>query len=233
MNLKSDISKMSTNATGTFVVLSDYDDNLISVDLATERASCKFPEYDAAPISCFAIHPKTDNVVVVYADSHFVECNAKTGKYTKFSAKLLADESLSAFLPKQFLTKVFATTDIVFPRHQTNPYDDSIIFYDVDKIFVFDKSILVEQTEESTKLKSAKIQKTTSEANLSMNGHSTKTVPKQLAMRVTKKYEHLVHLAALGSSDDSGPVLVAVEVRPEALEAQLPPSLRQKKFGAM
>ena len=224
---------MSTSSSGTFVVLSDFDDNLISVDLSTERVTCKFPEYDSAPISCFSVHPKTDNVVVVYADSHFVECSAKTGKFTKFSTKFLSDESLSTFLPKQFTSKAFATSGIVFPRHQKNPYDDSIIFYDVDKIFVFDKSILAEQTEESAKLKSAKMQKT-SEANISMNGHSTKIVAtKELAMRVTKKYEHLVHLAALGSGDDSGPVLVAVEVRPETLEAQLPPSLRQKKFGAM
>lgn len=31
----------------------------------------------------------------------------------------------------------------------------------------------------------------------------------------------------------NGPSLVAIEVKPEALELQLPPSLRQKKFGAM
>jgi hypothetical protein len=52
-------------------------------------------------------------------------------------------------------------------------------------------------------------------------------------MTATKKYKHLVHLAALEPAEDGRPSLVAVEVRPETLEAQLPASLRQKKFGAM
>ena len=65
------------------------------------------------------------------------------------------------------------------------------------------------------------------------------------SMRVTKKYEHLVHLGTISSFPKS-PVkcqddprttpqvsLVAVEVKPQSLESQLPPSVRQKKFGAM
>ena len=233
MNLKSDIAKLSTNSAGTFAVLSDFDDNLIAVDLSTERVSCKFPEYDAAPISCFNIHPKTDNVVIVYADSHFVECSSKSGKFTKFSANFLSSESLSSHLPKEFTSKVFPTIGIIFPRSQKKPYEDSIIFYDVEKIFVFDKSILIESVDDSTKMKSAKLTKT-SEVNNSTNGISTKSVAKVYAMTVTKKYDHLVHLDAFGPVDESGtPGLVAVEVRPESLESQLPPSLRQKKFGAM
>ena len=65
------------------------------------------------------------------------------------------------------------------------------------------------------------------------------------SMRVTKKYEHLVHLSAISSFSKSPEKckdvtrttpqvsLVAVEVKPQFLESQLPPSVRQKKFGAM
>ena len=65
------------------------------------------------------------------------------------------------------------------------------------------------------------------------------------SMRVTKKYEHLVHLGTISSfpkspikcQDDPRTTpqisLVAVEVKPQFLESQLPPSVRQKKFGAM
>ena len=76
------------------------------------------------------------------------------------------------------------------------------------------------------------------------------------AMRITKKYEHLVHLGLfessqsfhvkdeLGNKNDKSNVsqevltsspctLVAVEVKPQSFESQLPPSVRQKKFGAM
>ena len=71
------------------------------------------------------------------------------------------------------------------------------------------------------------------------------------SMRVTKKYEYLVHLGILNSLSEphmennftkiestretpsTQPSLVAVEVKPQFLESQLPPSVRQKKFGAM
>jgi hypothetical protein len=62
------------NAGGTFAVVSDYHDTLVSVDLSSERVSCRFPDYAAAPISCFGVHPRSDNVVIVYADNRFVEC---------------------------------------------------------------------------------------------------------------------------------------------------------------
>ena len=127
------------------------------------------------------------------------------------------------------LTKLTSQVLIKSLFLQKKPYDDSIIFYDVDKIFVFDKSLLAELMDESTKMKATKISKATEH-----NSSTTKTsVPKTSVMRVTKKYEHLVHLAALVPSEENEPTLVAVEVKPEALEAQLPPSLRQKRFGAM
>ena len=77
-------------------------------------------------------------------------------------------------------------------------------------------------------------------------------------MRITKKYEHLVHLAVVdasvlsskenknesvlanksnnnsqGNLNNIPATLVAVEVKPQLLESKLPPSVRQKKFGAM
>ena len=85
-----------------------------------------------------------------------------------------------------------------------------------------------------------------------------RTTHPQTSMRVTKKYEHLVHLGfmealalcAIGNKSDENKfnksnegsqehsnstqtTLVAVEVKPQFLESQLPPSVRQKKFGAM
>jgi len=71
-----------------------------------------------------------------------------------------------------------------------------------------------------------------SSANNSTQGHKQS----QQVMRITKKYEFLVHLNLTKSTSDTcrnGPSLVAFEVKPEALLLQLPPSLRQKKFGLM
>ena len=72
------------------------------------------------------------------------------------------------------------------------------------------------------------------------------------SMRITKKYEHLVYfgshnMQAVGIKSNSSsksidnkdnknssiPTVVAVEVKPQFLESQLPPSVRRKKFGAM
>merc|ERR1712150_195610 len=47
-------------------------------------------------------------------------------------------------------------------------------------------------------------------------------------MKVTKKYQHLLHLGCVGEEE-----LVVVEDKPQSMEARLPPSMRQKKFGAM
>lgn len=50
----------------------------------------------------------------------------------------------------------------------------------------------------------------------------------ELRLKFSKKFEHFVHLSRL--SDDGE--LVAVGVNPVTLIEQLPPSMRQKKFGA-
>lgn len=90
---------------------------------------------------------------------------------------------------------------------------------------------------------------------LGANGVEHNRVGIPASMRITKKYEYLTHLGYVecltnspvenrpkdcqekmnGISDTSSsqPTLVAVEVKPQFLESQLPPSVRRKKFGAM
>ena len=45
-------------------------------------------------------------------------------------------------------------------------------------------------------------------------------------LRMSRKYDHLLSLHLLAEDE-----IVAVEVKPGVLEGQLPPSLKQKKFG--
>lgn len=187
MDLQSDVSKIVTNAAGTFAVVSDFDGNLVVVDLANEKVSAKFPRYDVAPVVTFAIHPKTENVIIVYANHHFVECNPKSGKYTKFSATYLNDD-VAAFLPKQFTSKSQPTSGIIFPNTSKKQYEDTIIFYDCQNIFVLDKSVFTSEEVEKTEVKVSKTSSTV-----------TKAITKQTsAMRVIKKYQYLVHLGAPG-----------------------------------
>lgn len=91
---------------------------------------------------------------------------------------------------------------------------------------------------------------------LGSNGIMNNKADLPASMSITKKYEYLAHLGLVNSptilpckklpkdslaemngtvdkSTSSEPILVAVEVKPQFLESQLPPSVRQKKFGAM
>lgn len=48
-----------------------------------------------------------------------------------------------------------------------------------------------------------------------------------LHLKLIKRFEHFVHLSWLSAKE-----LVAVGVNPVTLIEQLPPTMRQKKFGA-
>ena len=54
-------------------------------------------------------------------------------------------------------------------------------------------------------------------------------------LRLSKRYEQLAFLGTLTpeNTDDVTSPLVAVEVKPHMFDNQLPPGMRQKKFGAM
>lgn len=51
----------------------------------------------------------------------------------------------------------------------------------------------------------------------------------ELRLKFSKKFEHFVHLSRLSNDGE----LIAVGVNPVTLIEQLPPSMRQKKFGAV
>lgn len=77
------------------------------------------------------------------------------------------------------------------------------------------------------------VQKDAKAARLQTNGTATTDDDEEppvaeLRLKFSKQFEHFVHLSRL--SDDGE--LVAVGVNPVTLIEQLPPSMRQKKFGA-
>jgi len=115
MSLTSGVAKVTVNYSGSFCLVSDYDGNVVVVDLASERVSVKFCRFHDSPITCLAVDPETDNVIIVYASNHFIECNPMTGKLTKFYEMKL-DEKLCHLLPKQYLCKQHPTLGVVFPK---------------------------------------------------------------------------------------------------------------------
>ncbi len=167
--------------------------------------------------------------MIVYADNHFVECCSKTGKYTKLTTILHENKKR---LPEAWRTKKLSTRGILFPQSHLGGLlakkSDTIMFYDDKYVSVLDRhSVMNNSFTNEHKIKKAK-----KEDGKPSSDKDSDVVE---LMRMTQRYEHLAFLSTLPpeNGDDLNSALVVIEVKPSALEAQLPASLKQKKFGAM
>ena len=103
------------------------------------------------------------------------------------------------------------------------------MFYDEQFISVLDRPALMNTSAVPSASKQSK--KETSKDSKKID---TETMKKSV-LRLSKRYEYLVFMGTLIPENDeelTSP-LVAVEVKPQVLQSQLPPSMRRKKFGAM
>ena len=214
------------------IITCDYQNNIEVFDFLDNewKIQCKIPLYNEAPVSCLAMNPKSSTLVVTYSNHHFVECCLQTGKYTKLTNTILENKHL---LPKDWKTKTNTTKGILFPqshlpKSMVEFKNDTIIFYDEKFISVLDRSVVDDISKGifPTSTKQAKVEgqkKSKSQEEIGKN-----------ILRMSTKYSHLVCLASLKPEHDKDPTcpLLAIEVKPEVLERQLPPSLKQKKFGA-
>lgn len=104
-----------------------------------------------------------------------------------------------------------------------DPLNENIIMLHNDTfLYVLEKRL---PDASSSTTKSAKLARI---AAASSSGSDDDLPVADLRLKFAKKFEHFVHLSRL--SDDGE--LVAVGVNPVTLIEQLPPSMRQKKFGA-
>ena len=210
----------------------DFSNNVTVCDMNNEgKIQCKLPKYQDSPISCMALHPKTKTLIVVYSDHHFVECCTKTGKYTKLTNTLQENATL---IPKEWKNKVYPTRGILFPQAHLksgilSKKVDTIMFYDEQLISVLDRSTLMNSVVPNA---SKQVKKEGNNKDVKKTDVDTL---KKSVLRLSKRYEYLVFLATLmpENEEDLTSPLVAVEVKPQVLQNQLPPSMRRKKFGAM
>ena len=230
-NSQSGISHLEADQSDLLIV-ADYSNNITVYDLNQSKIQCKLPKYEDSPISCMALHPKSKTLVVVYSNHHFVECCTKTGKHTKLTNTIQDNFDL---VPHEWRFKNKVTRGILFPQAHLagilSKKSDTILFYDDEFIAILDRNVLTNQTPLPTLSKQAKkgSENTNKRAdfdNLKKNGG---------VMRLAKRYEHLIFMGILPpeNKEDLTCPLVAVEVKPQSLESQLPPALRKKKFGAM
>ena len=231
------IQHLDVHADGSFCVVADHKGVLLVFDLINMKLQCKLPKNDDNVITCLAIHPQSKNVMVSYSNHHFVECCTKSGKYTKLTNILMDNLSL---LPKQWLQKSYVTKGILFPQSHLSGLmskkSDTVIFYDEEYIAVLDRQVVMNDIEKMTA--------STAKKQAKSNGKPGEKTPKKKeellsdsvnVLRLSKRYEQLAFLGTLTpeNTDDVTSPLVAVEVKPHMFDNQLPPGMRQKKFGAM
>ena len=211
LHLIAGISHLAATAKGDVLVVADYAGNVSSLDANSRRFLARMPKYQRAAVTALSLNPaNSDLLVLAYADNHVVECHAQSGRYSKFSKS-----NLETAFPKQWKSKKTATRGAVqLGLEQLVLWDDANI-------------CVVERRGEGGDVSAAPRSKQAREGGESTTPAAAKKRDAR-QVRITRKYEHLVHLGALSDG-----ALVAVEVRPQSIEEQLPPSLRQKKFGAM
>jgi len=222
--------------------IGDFKNNVTICDLSSNeegagKIQCKAPKYEDAPISCMALHPKTKTLFVVYSNHHFVECCTKTGKYTKLTMTLHENEEL---IPKEWKTKAYPTKVILFPQAHLksgilSKKSDTILFYDEQLISVLDRPALMNCTAGVVPSASKQTKKEGLIKDSTTAKKSDVEALKKSVLRLSKRYEYLVFMGTLTPENDEDLTspLVAVEVKPQVLQCQLPPSMRRKKFGAM
>jgi len=221
LSLKGGIAKVCVS--GTVCVLADYEDTAVCLDLKTNSLLSKLPGYTEASLASLGMDFEGKTCVMVYSNNKIMEVNLKTGRYTQFS------KDLSTRLPRGWLSRRTAVTNVV----HIDGNSDIILLHDHSILATLDKD--KELPEPSSKLFYSDPRSTpdtlTDSASVSSFGSQQTTgsrLDQTLAsgLRMSRKYEHLLSLHHL-----AGDEIVAVEVKPGAIESQLPPSLKQKKFG--
>ncbi len=212
LGLGAGISLMALDSDLGVAALADFFGAVVTVDLAGRRLAARMPAYDPAPLTCMSVDASNKTLLLVYADQSIRECSLKTGHYTKFSTNLR--------LPKFFRSRRMPARG-VFRMDAGDGRQQRLVVYDDSSISVIREAAEAALTSPSS-FKSRR--------RKGGGGGSRDEDSKQEASVsvLRKKYEHLVYLGPL--SDGS---LILVEVRPRAFEEQLPPSLKQKKYGAM
>ncbi|KAK4876596.1 hypothetical protein RN001_009102 [Aquatica leii] len=207
--LQDTITFLEISQSGQHLVAADPQSNIVMWTLNKEsewEQTCKLPIYSDSSPTSLSIHPSCKNLVVMYADHKMIEFDMSRKRLTRFS-KSLHKKQMSIWPSKSYPVR-----NIIFDQKKGNV----IILHD-------DSHIVVADPNKPLPRQNAKIPKIEL-TNLSDGNGSLKSCSS--AFHAIKKYKHLVYLGWLSEDE-----LVAVEVSPLSILEQLPPCLKQAKFG--
>ncbi|XP_064414664.1 U3 small nucleolar RNA-associated protein 4 homolog [Latimeria chalumnae] len=196
---------LAASVDGKWLAAASHTCEIEIYNLKQLKHHCTVPLYNCIP-SAMAIHPQTNNLVIAYADQQIFEFSIPEKQYTDWSRKL----------QQQGLHILWMERDTPLTNVTFNPKEPSQIFlHDTYMICIIDKTLPLpcDQTQLYNQL-------------------TLKNVPEQLrqsqvhAFKICKLFQPLLHADLL---DDDW--LVVVERPLMDIYSQLPPPIRQKKFG--
>ena len=199
LDIHSGISYLEAHPNGLCCAIASYDGTVrlinmlnaktkknITNNTVTKPTVHKVPFYNLAIVSSMAFSPKSDgNLIIVYANHHFVEVESASGHYTDFTNKMMNLGKKYRQLPKEWSDKQFSTKAISFIE-DTAPHskeNELIVFYDEANICTFDKrtwfSNILETNSTNISIKSE------------TNGPSTKSAKKNKGKNKLNSYHFL------------------------------------------
>jgi hypothetical protein len=176
LDLHSGISHLEVHPKGVSCAVADYNGNVRIINIRKMNHAKaehiqgaeilrtivhKIPTYNQAVVSSMSFSPKTEgNLIIVYANHHFIEVDNINGKYTEFTNKITSTGKKYRQLPSEWTDKKFPTKGIVFLQKgdsDSKKCEEVLVFYDEVNICSFDKQVWSSNISKTT---SYSIQKT-------------------------------------------------------------------------
>ncbi|XP_053304804.1 U3 small nucleolar RNA-associated protein 4 homolog [Spea bombifrons] len=196
---------MAASSDGFLLAVASTNAQIEVYNVKELKYECSVPQYSSPP-TAIAIHPSTNDLVIAHADQQVLEFSAAQRGYTEWSRRLLRHG-----LHRDWLERDTPITGISFnpskPQH--------ILMHDTYMVCVLDKSLPL--PDDKTILLNQKALK-----NMSVNARKSQAH----AFKITKQYQPLLFMDLLDDGE-----LVLVERPLSDIQAQLPPPIKQKKFG--
>ncbi|KAL3276043.1 hypothetical protein HHI36_020772 [Cryptolaemus montrouzieri] len=167
--LKDTVSFLLVSDDGNYLVAADCSSNIVVWQRNRNKSwgfYCKLPLYSCAP-TAINLHPKSSDIIVVYADNKIIEFSLKRKSFTSLT------KELQHSLPKNWSDRLYTIKNIFH-----NPSSGHIILHD-------DNSMMAIDLKKKTPTKEEKKRKLVEHNEGSYD------------LRVIRKYKHLVYIGLL------------------------------------
>ncbi|XP_063801989.1 U3 small nucleolar RNA-associated protein 4 homolog [Pseudophryne corroboree] len=196
---------LAASADGSLLAAACPSSQIDIYNVKERKFRCSVPQYTSPP-TAISIHPSTNNLVMAHADQQVLEFSITQKQYTDWSRRVLQHG-----LHRDWQERDTPITGITF--NPSRPGD--ILMHDNYMFCVLDKSLPL--PDDKTALVNQISLKHLSERARRSQAH---------AFKITRKYQPLLFMDLL---DDGELVLVERPIRD--ILAQLPPPMKEKKFG--